>query len=50
MRSLDAALAWGVLAQRMSMLSSESARPNCVIPAPWAASGAATRKMPAWSL
>jgi hypothetical protein len=35
--------AWGVFAQMMSMLSSPSARPNCVTPSPLFASFALTR-------
>jgi hypothetical protein len=37
--------AWLVLAQRISMLSSDNARPNWVIPLPLAALSFDTRKM-----
>jgi hypothetical protein len=43
-------LAWGVFAQGMSMLNSDSARPNCVAPRFFFASDAVTRKMLAWLL
>ena len=44
-----AVVAWGVLAQRISMLCSDRARPNCVFPDRFGSRGDTTRKMLALS-